>query len=456
MTATRKIDIQSFFGRSVSIAPLVNFRIIFGLLMLFGVSRFVLKGWVSDLYIEPEFHFSYYGFEWVEALPGNWMYLPFLIMFLSCIGIILGAFYRLSTILFFGCFTYVELIDKSYYLNHYYFVSLIAFLLIFLPANRDFSLDVRRNPEMFQSEVPAWNVWIIRFQMGVVYFFAGLAKLESDWLLEAQPLKIWLQAYRDLPVIGALFASSWLAFFFSWFGCIYDLTIPFFLSARRTRKIAYLFVLIFHIVTWLLFPIGVFPWVMICCTSIFFSVDFHEKIRGGLKRIFRWNERSSVQSVKRGGKLIMLPVGIYIFIQLALPFRYLAYPGELFWHEQGFRFSWRVMLMHKEGHATFYVRDRETGRELEIDNERFLTEVQEDQMATQPDFILEYAQLLKETYRDTVLQFGIQSFHIVDPEIHASVHVSLNGRPSKLFVKKETRLDDKKDNFAPIQWIEAF
>ena len=424
--------------------------------MLFGSLRFVLKGWVTEFYINPEFHFTYFGFEWIRPLAGAWMYLPFILMILACVGIIFGAFYRMSSIVFFLAFTYVELLDKTFYLNHYYFVSLVAFILCFLPANADFSVDVKRKPEYYRSEVSAWQVWIIKLQLAIVYFFAGVAKIQSDWLLEAQPLKIWLQAYRDMPLLGGVFASAWLAYFFSWFGCIYDLTIPFFLSFKRTRNIAYLFVIVFHIVTWLLFPIGVFPWVMICATLIFFSATFHEQWLSKVKKIVAWRPREIKTRKSFSRKTILLPLSLYLIVQLLLPFRYLAYPGELFWHEQGFRFSWRVMLMHKEGYATFYVQDRATGRNMEIDNAHYLTPAQEDQMATQPDFILQYAHHLERKYKDTLFRFGTEKFQLKDPSVHAEIYVSLNGRPSRLFVDRKIDLTAKRTSFARNSWIEPF
>src|ERR1700741_1659593 len=111
----------SWLKQPVNIAPLVMFRIAFGLLMIVSISRFIVKGWVEQMYILPKFFFPYFGFEWVQPLPGNMMYLVFGILPLASVGIMLGLFYSLSTISFFILFTYVELIDKTNYLNHYYF-----------------------------------------------------------------------------------------------------------------------------------------------------------------------------------------------------------------------------------------------------------------------------------------------------------------------------------------------
>ncbi len=447
--------ITSFFDpfKSISIAPLITFRLIFGALMFYQVARFLLKGWVYDLYIAPKFYFGYLGFEWVKPLPGNWMYVPFILMLISAIMVIVGWRYRIGAIILFVCFTYVELLDKSNYLNHYYFVSLMCFIMIWLPANRSFSLDVRRKPELALSNIAHWNVGILKFQLAVVYVFAGIAKLNSDWLFRAEPLKTWLQAHHNLPIFGSWMQSDWLPYVFSWTGCFYDLFIVFILLNNRLRPLGYFAVVFFHIVTWYLFPIGVFPWVMIFSTLIFFSINFHERILGRLG----WRKKQGeepILPVKR--RFVTWAFGIYIFLQIVIPFRYVLYPGDLFWNEEGFRFSWRVMLMHKEGYATFYMRDPLTGRESEINNGDFLTRTQEDQMATQPDMILQYAKFLKSHFDGRTLHYGDHKFPIKNPSIHAEIFVTVNGRPSQLFVDKKHDLSLLPYNLKHRDWIEPF
>ncbi len=446
----------------MNIAPLIIFRIIFGALLLYGSIRFVAKGWVNSLYIEPDHYFGYLGFEWIKPLSGEWMYLPFVLMIVAALFILVGFKYRVAAITYFLAFTYVELLDKSNYLNHYYFVSLMSFLMIWVPANRQFSIDAYLRPSIRWKRSPAWTINILKFQLAVVYVFAGIAKLNSDWLFEALPLKIWLQAHHNVPLFGSLLEAEWVAYFFSWFGCIYDLFIVFFLLSKRTRPIAYVAVIVFHFVTWLLFPIGVFPWVMIFSTLIFFSANFHEKILHILRSFFSsFSARPPFNpSVLRyssfSRKMITFLIGTYVFIQIVVPFRYVLYPGNLFWNEEGFRFSWRVMLMHKEGYATFYVEDRSTGRMSEIQNLDYLTETQEDQMATQPDMILQFADIIHDKYKGKTVTYQGQSFTFEDPAVRAEIYVSLNGRPSQLFVSKEHDLTALKYDLRHRNWIEPF
>lgn len=434
-------SINTLLFKKVSIAPLVVFRIIFGSLMLFGTIRFIANGWVNDFYIQPDFYFTYFGFSWVHPLSGNWMYFPFVLIIISSIGVISGFFYRFSSILLFISFTYIELLDKTNYLNHYYFISLVAFILCWLPANRCFSLDIKfRNKERF-TEIALFNILLLQFQLGVVYFFAGIAKINSDWLFRAEPLSAWLNGFDNLPLFGNLLAQKWTAYTFSWVGCIYDLSIVFLLLNRKTRLFAYFLVVVFHLLTWLLFPIGIFPWVMIFCTLIFFSSHFHQRILNFMQKIFRSNpHKVATEKKQKNRKLVLILISIYVFIQLAAPLRCWLYPGNLFWTEEGFRFSWRVMLMQKKASATFYIVDHKTQRSMEVNNRDFITKRQEGQMGTQPDMILQYAHHLYAVFQDTLLTFGTQKFYLKNPEVKAKINVSLNGRPNQPFILPNANL----------------
>jgi hypothetical protein len=444
-------------SKRISIAPLVVFRLLFGALAFAGTLRFLLKGWVSELYIQPEFYFGFYGFEWVKPLAGNWMYLPFILMLIGSLGIILGWFYKLSATTFFIAFTYIELLDKTNYLNHYYFFSLVAFLLIWLPANARFSLDTKFGRTINRSEIPKFYTQLLQFQLACVYVFAGIAKINYDWLFTAEPLFTWLQSHRDMPFFGFIFSQKWTAFAFSWFGCLYDIFIVFFLLNNRTRPLAYFFVIAFHLMTGWLFPIGVFPYVMICLTLIFFSVTFHENILNKMENWLKIKPKKNESTARiRSIRNIYFASIVFFFIQTVVPMRHLAYPGELFWNEEGFRFSWRVMLMHKEGLATFYIRDPKTKGEIEIQNQRYLTKRQEEQMSTQPDMILQFAHFLESEFQDTILKIGSKNYRIQNPSVHANVYIALNGRSSQKMIDHKIDLTKKQYNLQHRDWLETF
>ncbi|GAB2585097.1 HTTM domain-containing protein [Spirosoma areae] len=419
--------------------------------MLFGsIIRFWAKGWISELYIQPRYFFPFYGFEFVKPL-GQYTYLLFAICGLSALLVAIGLLYRVAIIALFLSFTYIELIDKSTYLNHYYFTSMVCWLLIFLPAHTYFSVDAYRRPRLLAGQIPAWCIDSLKLFVALLYVFAGLAKLNSDWLLNALPLRIWLPAHNDLPLVGFLFNYRWIAFIFSWFGCVYDLTIPFLLWHRASRPWAYAAVVVFHGLTALLFPIGMFPYIMIITALIFFSANFHLTI---IRQLSRWLAIPATFLLAHRTytyrpvitRTVLSIFALFFTVQLLFPFRYLLYPGELFWTEQGYRFSWRVMLMEKAGYAQFTIKD-DSGRQTVVNNSNFLTPLQEKMMSTQPDMLLQYAHILRNYYA----QHGFQN-----PEVYADSYVALNGRLGKPLIDPATNLAIEQESFKHKAWITPF
>nr|MDQ3034886.1 HTTM domain-containing protein [Myxococcota bacterium] len=266
--------LSRFWSRAhepADVAALAAFRVLFGVLAFVIPTRFVIEGWVERFYVRPTFHFAYWGFEWIRPLPEPWIHVVFAVMALCGALVALGLFYRVAIVGFFALFTYVELIDVTTYLNHYYLVSLLALVMCALPLHRAWSIDALLRPAIRVRSLPRWMTWLLRFQVAVVYVFAALAKATSDWLLHAQPLQIWLGARMDTPILGAYFDWLEMAYLMSWAGFLYDLTIPIWLSWRRTRAVAYAALLAFHAATQLLFDIGMFPMIMTLSALVFFD-----------------------------------------------------------------------------------------------------------------------------------------------------------------------------------------
>ncbi|MGB0776934.1 MAG: HTTM domain-containing protein [Flavobacteriaceae bacterium] len=403
-------------------ASLTFYRIGFGLLMAWSMIRFMLKGWVDSVYIEPLFHFKYFGFSWIPEL-GLWTYALFILAAISALLMATGRWYKIAATLFFLCFTYIELLEKTTYLNHYYFISVLSFILIFLPADR-------------KGWVPTWSVNALKILISIVYFYAGLAKLNSDWLIEAQPLGLWLRSKYDLAPI---LQERWVHYLMSYGGAIYDLIIPFLLWNKKTQKYALVLVVIFHILTRILFPIGMFPYIMIFSSLIFLPAQWHRKIlRLGANT---WPLPKPTPRKTWGYYMVIA----LLLIQVLLPWRYLAYPGELFWTEEGFRFSWRVMLMEKSGYTSFKVVHE--GGSFMVNNEDFLTSYQIKQMSFQPDMILEYAHFLGDHYSE----HGFKKVRVFTES-----YVALNGRRSQQFIDPNVDLYKETETFKPKTWILPF
>ena len=437
----------SFLNKESHIAPLAIFRIAFGFMMMVSTLRFFWNGWIEQLYIKPTYFFTYYGFSWVKPLGEIGMYAIFLLLLIASIMILLGYYYKLAMPFFALAFTYVELIDRTNYLNHYYFVSIMSFIMVILPAHRFLSLDTLRKPEIKLEKVPHWMIFIIQLQLAIVYFFAGVAKINYDWLFRAMPLKVWLPANNHLLIIGKLFNYKIVAFIFSWSGMLYDLFIPFALWYRKTRFLAYLAVIFFHVITYAMFQIGMFPFIMILSTTIFFSEKFHVQIATFIQNIFRKKktetEKEMVSIPIKTKPILKYLLITHFVIQFLFPFRYLLYPGKLFWTEQGYRFSWRVMLMEKNGYATFYVKNLKNDKEFEFDYHGILSPNQIKMMSTQPDMLLQFAHYIHDFYKKKN----------IPTEVRAKVYVAVNGRDSKLLLDPETNLVKEEDSFLEKKWI---
>ena len=377
------MSLDKYLNTYVNNSPLIVFRILFGLLIFFSQIRFWHKGWIESIYIDPAFHFSYNWFSWVKPI-GDYTYLLFIICLISSLFIIVGFKYRVSSLILFLSYTYIELMDKTTYLNHYYLVSLILFMLIFLPASSRFSIDSLKTTDF--CFVPRWTIDSLKIMLCIVYFHAGIAKVNSDWLLSAQPLKIWLLGNYDVPLIGdTLLQLNWVHYAMSWGGMFYDILIPFLLLIPKTRNIAFLLVIIFHVLTKILFPaIGMFPFIMILGCLVFFDYKFHEKIIHFISKYLKKIQKNIFTIKKNESKFktslfSVYIIGFFLFIQFLLPLRHNLYDGELFWTERGYRFSWRVMLVEKKGFTEFKLVDNDNSNSFYIKNEDHLTDFQEKQ-----------------------------------------------------------------------------
>lgn len=358
----------------------------------------------------------------------------------------------MSAALFFAGFTYVELIDKTTYLNHYYLISIVALLMIFLPLHRGWSLDMLRRPALRVGWAPRWCLWTVRLQVGLVYFFAGVAKLEGDWLWHAKPLSMWLAAHTDIAVIGPLLAEPWVAYAASWFGAIFDLTIVAWLLWPRTRPWAFAVVVIFHVLTARLFQLGVFPWIMIGNALIFFSPSWPRRWLTGLppaapaESVGQAPSTTGARALAWHHKLGFGLLGAHFLVQILMPLRHHLYPGNVCWTEEGFRYAWHVMLVEKAGRVVFHVTDPGTGRTWLVYPDEYLSHNQITQMSIQPDMILQMAHHIAGDFAARG-QPGM--------EVRAEAYVSLNGRPSRLLVDPTVDLAAQRDGLGPKPWIRA-
>lgn len=422
------------------IASVALFRILFGAAMVEEAVRYYMMGWIGEYFINPEFHFTYYGFDWAKPWPGNGMYVHFAVMGLSALGVMLGAWYRICAVVLFITFTHVFLIDQAYYLNHFYLICLLAFLMIFIPAHRALSVDAWRRPALRSNDLPAWCLWLLLAQLSIVYFYAGIAKLNGDWL-HGEPMRTWLGERTHIPVLGQFFTEEWCILLFNYGGLAFDLFIVPLLLWKRTRVFAFMWAIAFHLLNFILFNIGIFPWLMIAATLLYFRPDWP-------RVVFRWRRDVTISDWRapRWPRWIVAAVSAYVVFQLLIPLRHFLYRGSVHWTEEGHRFAWHMKLRDKQGTARFYVRDPVRGNTWQVHPRLYLTQRQTTKMAVRPDMVLQMAHHIA---RDQARRRNIS--HRL--EVRAHVMASLHGRPSQLLVDPTVDLAAQKRSLLPARWI---
>jgi hypothetical protein len=405
--------------------------------MASAMARFLAKGWVFAFLVEPEVHFTFGAFPFVRPWPSPFIELHYVGLFVAALGIAFGCAYRFSAIAFFLGFTYVELAEKSLYLNHYYLASLLAALLCVLPAGRAFSLDAWRRPARALGTIPNWALGLLRFQVGVVYVGAGIAKLNRDWLCEGQPLRMWLGAHDALPLLGPWLATREVALAASWLAAAFDLGIVALLIARRTRLLGACLLVGFHAVTGALFPIGIFPWLMSAAATVLLAPSWP---RPALER-FGVCTRGAEPALQTWRAPAWLPalLAVHALVQVVLPLRQHFTRAPSAWTLEGFNFAWNVMVAEKAGSVAFRARDRRTGETLQVEPRAFLAPFQEAALAQDPDLVHQAALVVAERFRRQGR----------DVAVYADAVASLNGRPSRPLVNPDVDLTRP----LPASWI---
>ena len=413
-------------------ASLVLVRVVFGLLMFWSTISDFYFGWVTELYAKPQFHFQYEWFQWVTPFPEGVMYIIFGSQAVFSLMIALGLYYRVSAFLYYLGYTYIFLVERTTYNNHFYLICLLSFMLILAPLNRSWSLDVLRGSVEHTDSHPVLWLWILRLHMGIVYFYGGLAKLDPDWLSGLATRKPLGEANRG-TFLEPLFQYEFTSYFYAWSGMLFDLFIPFLMLWKKSRNLAFVAVFFFHFNNNFVFTIGIFPILALTLTMIYYEAGFPRKlvprqIKKMISREYRKRinaqEGPTTSDHRDVNPVLLIFLGIYFMIQMLVPLRHLAYPGWTTWHEQGHDFAWRMMLRQKKSIGQFIVIHPETGEQRYADPADYLNNVQLKFMGN-PRTMLQFVHHLDQL---------VKSNAGFDPIIKANYEISLNGREPRALV----------------------
>jgi len=400
-----------FWSEPIDASFLAVFRIMFGGVLLFESVNYGIFLCLDCMYRNSDMLFKYHHFEWARLWPGVGLELHFLVMGICALGIMLGWYYHLAILVFTLCFSYVFLLDQALYLNHFYLVILFCCIMIFVPANVYWSVDARRKPAIASTSVPAWSrLWLV-IQLEIVLIYAGIVKLNWDWL-NLEPMRLWMnnQSQSAHPIFQWLTQDPGIALASYGVVALHLIGAPLLLW-RKTRLPVFFVYCVFHTINALVFNIGIFPWMTIAATLVLFDPDWPKQFyawwrlkRGNLieESVAPVNRMHASLTTWPRNKLSNLLLFVFIVAwltaQVLIPLRHWQIPGDVAWNEGGHRFSWRMKLRSKVGVAKFYV-VRNNEPSLIVDPATHLNRKQVFKMACIPDLVWQFAQFLEQEYK---------------------------------------------------------
>lgn len=434
---------KSKLSARVDGSSLAFFRIGFAITVLVEVLRYFYYDWISEFFIKPKYLFSW-PLVPMPALPHGGIYLVFFALGLAAVFVALGLFYRAAALTMAVGVTYVFLLDASYSLelNHLYLMCLYSGLLIVVPASNAASLDNRIFGPKDQS-VPFWAVFLLRFQIFIVFLFAGFAKLSPEWF-NFKPATHIVDAHMLSPSIESLLALPAANTLMIYGGLLVDLAMPWLLLFRRTRRLAFCAVICFMTCNAFIFHIGIFPLLAILATLTFMDPGFPRSL------LQRWIRKDISWSKEKETKLPVTPntfvfLALYCAIQILVPLRAWFYPQPTAWSEEGHFFSWRMMLVEKKSTLHIYARNPLNGAVAEWDPARELTPLQISSLSNRPQLVMQYAHHVADLIEDN------EKFR---PEVYAKQEISYAGRPLQNAIALDRNLANEPFRFSAYDWIQ--
>lgn len=419
-------------------SPLIAFRIMFGFILLWQAAKHIMYGWVERLLVQPKFTFSFIWIDWLQPLPGKGMYWYYGIMCLLAVMVIIGLRYRLAMAGFALLWSGAYLMQKTVYNNHHYLLILMCFLMFLMPANTYASADSRLKPSIKSLTMPAWCRYAMLLQIGIVYFYAAIAKLYPGWMdgtFTGILLNTRATAYTPF------FRDTWFHIAFAWAGFLFDLLIVPLLLYRKTRTAALIAAIIFHTFNWFSFEIGVFPLFSLTMLVFFYPPD-------AVRKVF-FRNRPAIEPQEgavtvKSNSIINYVLVPYFIVQILLPLRHHFIKGDVLYTEEGHRLSWRMMLKKKKGETDFYVTNLATGEKSVFDKSSLLLKRQISAMNGKPDMIWQMAQRIKQEYAKKGIKVAV----------HAEAWVSVNNGPKHLVIDPGTDLANVKwEHFSHSEWV---
>lgn len=422
---------KKWLSESIDNSGLVLFRVLLGVLIMAESFGAILLGWVEAVFVQSKFTFNFIGFDFLQVLHGEKMYLYFFVMGIFGLLITLGLFYKFAMTAFTFLWSAVYLIQKESYNNHYYFLILICVIMIFLPANGKFSMDAKLFSKVKQTKIPRWMPYLLLFQVAILYFYAAIAKLYPDWL-DGTFSKILLNGITQRQFLLDIFNQKWFLLTYAYAGILFDLLIVPALIWKKTRKLAIIASFGFHLFNAYSLKIGIFPFL-----ALSFIVLLYDTIP--FKFLNSKEEINAVTDINT--KFFTLFFVPFFIVQIVLPLRHHFIKGDVLFTEEGHRLAWRMMLRERKGAINIKIVDKKTGMFHYHNYASELTQKQIKLLSHSPDIIWQYCQRIKNESKKPI-------------SIFVECSVSINRRPYlKLIDEKVDMAAVDFDYFGHNDWV---
>ena len=430
----------------VSAQSLAVLRMLFGGILVWDCWRYIENTRIIRYYVLPDHNFPYFGLDFIRPLPEPFIHWAWLGVGLTAFLVMIGLWYRVAIWGFVLLFGYFFLLDRTQYLNHNYLVLLYAVLLALAPANRMWSVDAWLNPGWRSEAVPAWTVGAVRLQTEIVLIYAGIVKITDDWL-RGEPLKMWIEARQGDLWLADLFQYDWMFLAATWGTVILHVAGAPLLYWHRTRLAVFLIYCCFHVSNAMFFNIGIFPWLTMAVTLIFFAPDWPQRLARGLLGLMQPLPPAPALPPMRVPPLsraLMAVMAVWFAVQIVVPQRQLFFPNLVGWTGDGHRFSWRMRIYDRDAEGYFRV-VAPSGEEWRINPREVMSSRQAQPILTRTDLIHDYAQVLE-------AEFAARGHG--DVAVYAHIMKSLNGRPAQPYIDTSVDLTSVPYNwFGPDPWV---
>lgn len=367
------------------------------------------------LHLTPHIHelskstfvFHYPGLGFIEAYSHELVRVLEISALAGAVLLALGIIPRIAALVFMASFGYLFLIDMSFYNNHYYLWCLLAFLFVVTDVGKSISLtDLFR--KRFSGQMHIRNYVVFALLITIVYFYGGIAKLNSDWL-QGYPMRLYTRA-NNFPF------PEFSGYFLSYTGLLFDLLIGLVLWKYPRSVFVTVPMLAFHISNYFLFDIGEFPLVMLGAWFVYLPLG-----RYGPAKLL-----PEMKATVKGNLLYIMLVFFFAF-QLLFPLRFMLFGDNVAWHRQGYNFSWRMMLNNYKPHYfQFLVNIPARNDSYHVDFEKLLTYRQFYHLYHDPLMIWQLAQKLE---GDARAKYGVDTVHV-----YCKSMVALNQHPPRSLI----------------------